>query len=137
MQVTTEWQEKQKFIATTEQGDSIEMDGDNSAPSPMQLILAGIGGCSSIDVVMILEKGRYQISNCQCIVKAERADAVPAVFTKINAHYIVTQKQAASKKLTESSLKRACELSIEKYCSVALMLQQSVDITFSYELISE
>ncbi len=132
MQVITQWNEKQKFTATTEQGDTIVMDGNNSAPSPMQLILAGIGGCSSIDVVMILEKGRHQISDCQCVVKAERADAVPAVFTKINAHYIVTGKA-----LKDSSVQRACELSIEKYCSVALMLNQSVDITFTFEVNSQ
>jgi putative redox protein len=129
MQVITQWQEKQKFTATTEQGDTIVMDGNDSAPSPMQLILAAIGGCSSIDVVMILEKGRQQITDCRCTVTAQRADTVPAVFTKINAHYVVSGKD-----LKESSVQRACQLSIEKYCSVALMLNQSVDIAFTFEL---
>jgi len=128
--ITTDWQKNQKFIATTEQGDKIVMDGNGSAPSPMQLILAAVGGCSSIDVVMILEKGRHAIDDCRCELTAERADSTPAVFTKINAHYIVT-----GKKLKESSVQRACELSMEKYCSAALMLNKSVDITFSFEII--
>lgn len=129
MKIKTIWQEKQKFMATTEQGQTILMDGEGSAPSPMQLILAAVGGCSSIDVVMILEKGRHDITDCQCELTAERADSVPAVFTKINAHYIV-----AGKNLSDSSVERACKLSMEKYCSAALMLSQSVDITFTYEI---
>ena len=106
------------------------MDGEGTAPSPMQLVLAAVAGCSSIDVVMILEKGRNSISDCRCEVTAERADAVPAVFTKINAHYIVSGTD-----LKESSVERACALSIEKYCSVALMLNNTVEVTFSYEVI--
>jgi len=132
MQMTTEWQEKQKFVATTEQGHSIQMDGDGGAPSPLQLILAAVGGCSSIDVVMILEKGRHQISGCRCELQAERADAVPSVFTKINAHYVVSGTD-----LQEKAVQRACELSMEKYCSAVIMLNQSVDITFSYEVVCD
>jgi putative redox protein len=95
----------------------------------MQLVLAAVGGCSSIDVVMILEKGRNQITECQCELTAERAESAPAVFTNINAHYIVTGKD-----LKESTVERACELSINKYCSAALMLKPNVDISYSYEI---
>ncbi len=130
MRITTKWQEKQKFEATTEQGDKIIMDGEGSAPSPMQLVLAAVGGCSSIDVVMILEKGRHQISDCQCQLTAERADSAPAVFTKINAHYVVSGQN-----LKESVVERACELSINKYCSAALMLKPNVEINYSFEII--
>jgi len=130
MKITTQWQQDQEFIATNEHGHSIKMDGNHSAPSPMELILAAIGGCSCIDVVMILQKGRHKVTDCRCEVTAERADAVPAVFTKINAHYILSGKD-----LKLSAAERACELSIEKYCSVALMLKNSVEINFSYELL--
>jgi len=129
MKITTKWQQDKQFIATTEQGHSIQMDGDNSSPSPMQLVLASIGGCSCIDVVMILQKGRHDISDCRCDVTAERADAVPAVFTKINAHYILNGKD-----LKLAAVERACQLSIEKYCSVIMMLKEAVEITYSFEL---
>jgi len=130
MKITTKWQQNKRFVATTEQGHSIQMDGDNEAPSPMQLILAAIGGCSCIDVVMILQKGRHDITDCRCEVIAERADTVPSVFTKINAHYILSGKD-----LKLSAVERACQLSIDKYCSAIIMLKKAVDITYSYELI--
>lgn len=129
VKITTKWQQKQTFIATTEQGAHIVMDGGGGAVSPMQLILAAIGGCSSIDVVMILEKSRQKITDCCCEVVAQRADSSPRVFTKINAHYIISGQD-----LSDKAVQRACELSIEKYCSVALMLNQSVEITFSYQI---
>jgi len=130
MKISTRWQQKRSFIATTEQGYTINMDGEGGAPSPMQLILAAIGGCSSIDVVMILEKGRHQITDCQCELDAERAETAPAVFTKIHAHYLVTGND-----IPLSAIERACQLSIEKYCSAALMLNKTVDISFSFEFI--
>jgi len=130
MKISTQWQQKRSFIATTEQGYTINMDGEGNAPSPMQLILAAIGGCSSIDVVMILEKGRHQITDCQCELDAERAETTPAVFTKIHAHYLVTGND-----IPLPAIERACQLSIEKYCSAALMLNKTVDISFSFEFI--
>ncbi|MFT6732411.1 MAG: putative redox protein [Polaribacter sp.] len=132
MQITTKWKSGQKFSATTENGHTIKMDGEGSAPSPLELILAAVGGCSSIDVVMILEKGRHQISDCRCELEAERADAVPSVFTKIHAHYLVSGTD-----LPEKAVERACKLSIEKYCSAALMLNESVEITYTYEVVSD
>ena len=130
MKIKTKWKTGQKFEASTEKGHKIEMDGEGSAPSPLELILAAVGGCSSIDVVMILEKGRHQITDCKCELEAERADAVPAVFTKIKAHYIVSGID-----LSEKAVERACKLSIEKYCSAALMLNKSVEITYTFEVI--
>ncbi len=130
MQITTKWKNGQKFIAATSSGQTIEMDGEGSAPSPLELILAAVGGCSSIDVVMILEKGRHQVTDCRCELVAERADAVPAVFTKIKAHYLLSGKD-----LSEKAVERACKLSIEKYCSAALMLNKSVEISYTFELV--
>ncbi len=129
MKMTTKWQQALKFTATTEKGYQIEMDGNGGAPSPMELMLASVGGCSSIDVVLILQKKRQKISHCRCEIEAERADAVPAVFTKIHARYFVKGED-----ISETALARACELSIEKYCSAALMLNKSVDISYSYEI---
>jgi putative redox protein len=129
MKIATRWQQEQRFIATTAKGDEIVMDGDGGAPSPMELMLAAVGGCSSIDVVMILQKGRHEITDCRCELVAERADAIPAVFTKINAHYVVSGKN-----LNLSAVERACRLSIQKYCSAALMLNKSVEISFSCEI---
>jgi len=130
MKITTKWQSGQKFEATTEKGYSIQMDGEGSAPSPLELILAALGGCSSIDVVWILEKGKHQITDCRCRLEAERADAVPAVFTKIKAHYLVSGTN-----LPEKAVARACKMSIEKYCSAALMLNKSVDIFYTFEIV--
>ena len=129
MKISTKWQQNQRFIATTTRGHELVMDGDGGAPSPLELILAAVGGCSSIDIVMILQKGRHDITDCQCELMAERADAVPSVFTKINAHYVVSGNN-----LKLATVQRACELSIEKYCSAAIMLNKSVEISFSCEI---
>jgi len=131
MQITTNWKSGQKFSATTSSGHTIKMDGEGSAPSPLELMLAAVGGCSSIDIVMILEKGRHEVTDCRCELVAERADAVPAVFTKIKAHYLVSGKDLSGKMVG-----RACKLSIEKYCSAALMLNKSVEITYTFEVIN-
>ncbi len=132
MKISTKWQQEQRFIATTANGHEVVMDGDGGAPSPLELILAAVGGCSSIDVVMILQKGRHDITDCRCELVAERADAVPSVFTKVNAHYIVSGNN-----LKMATVERACELSIEKYCSAAIMLNKSVEISFSCEINEE
>lgn len=130
MKVVTQWQEGLSFKGTNEAGQSILMDGEGKAPSPMHMILMAIGGCSSIDVVMILEKARQEVSDCSCELEAERAETTPRVFKKIHAHYKVTGKN-----LKENQVERACQLSMEKYCSASLMLKDSVEITHSFEII--
>lgn len=130
MNITTHWQQDLTFVGTTEEGQSITMDGEGKAPSPMQLILMAVGGCSSIDVVLILKKSRQDITDCVCNLNAERAETDPKVFTKIHAHYKVY-----GKKVKISQVERACQLSMEKYCSAALMLAKSVEITHSFEII--
>ncbi|WP_444995764.1 OsmC family protein [Aliikangiella sp. IMCC44359] len=132
MKIVTQWQNDLAFNAITEDGHTVSMDADGKYPSPMQLILMAIGGCSSIDVVMILKRARQNISDCQCEVTAERAESVPKVFTKIHAHYKVTGKE-----LNKSQVERACNLSMEKYCSVSLMLNKAVDISHTIEVIEE
>ncbi|WP_196138846.1 OsmC family protein [Aliikangiella sp. G2MR2-5] len=132
MKVVTQWQQGLTFKGTNEAGQSIEMDGEGKAPSPMHMMLMAVGGCSSIDVVMILAKARQQISDCVCHLDAERAENPPRVFKKIHAHYVVTGKS-----LKEKQVERACQLSMEKYCSASLMLQASVEISHSFEIVEE
>ena len=135
MQVRIKWIEQRTFEAETGSGHRITMDGPpghggrNLAARPMEMILVGLGGCSAFDVVEILEKSRQKIQDCQIQIDAERADEIPAVFTKIHMHFVLSGEG-----LNEKHVKRAVELSIEKYCSVVKMLRPNVAITFDYEL---
>ena len=129
MQATVTWQQDMVFTGKTESGHLVTMDGDNSAPTPMESVLLSVGACSSIDVVEIMKKARQKISGCRCELKAERAENPPRVFTAIHAKYIVSGED-----ISEKHLARAVQLSAEKYCSVALMLNKSVDITTSFEI---
>lgn len=130
MKIVTQWQQGLTFKGTNEEGQSITMDGEGNAPSPMHMILMAVGGCSSIDVVMILKKARQDITDCVCNLEAERAETAPRVFTKIHAHYVVKGHN-----LKPSQIERACSLSMEKYCSASLMLAKAVEITHSFEII--
>ncbi|KZY96963.1 osmotically inducible protein C, partial [Oleiphilus sp. HI0072] len=117
-------------------GHEIVMDGPpdhggkNQGPRPMEMLLLGLGGCTSFDVMSILQKSRQNVTDCQAIIDAERADEVPSVFTKISIHFIVSGEQ-----LKESQVKRAVSLSAEKYCSASIMLEKGgVEIAHSYEI---
>ncbi|MFH3854996.1 OsmC family protein, partial [Acinetobacter baumannii] len=100
-------------------------------PRPMELILMGLGGCASFDIVTILKKSRQDVTNVVCQLKAERADAIPAVFTKIHLHFVVTGKAVKEKQVA-----KAVELSAEKYCSASKMLSDGgVEITHDFEII--
>lgn len=105
--------------------------GQNSGVRPMELLLMGTAGCSSFDVVMMLKKSRQDVTDCVCDVEAERADAVPSVFTKIHLHFRVTGNQ-----LKDKQVARAVKLSAEKYCSASIMLRAAgVEITHSHEVL--
>lgn len=130
MKATVVWKNDLSFSATTESGYKTVMDGNGKAISPMESVLAAVGACSSIDVVDILKKGRFDITDCRCELDAQRAEEPPRVFEKIHAHYIVTGSG-----LTDKAVKRSVDLSAEKYCSVMLMLKGNVDITTSYEIV--
>ena len=106
-----------------------DVGGLDSGPRPMELILLGLGGCTSIDVVMIMRKARQQISDCVVEIEAERADEVPKVFTRIHLHYILKGVD-----LSERHVERAISLSAEKYCSVSRMLEKTAVITHDYEI---
>ena len=138
MQVRIKWLEQRAFEAKTGSGHTLMMDGppehggQNIAARPMEMVLVGLGGCSAFDVVDILEKSRQRVKDCQIEVDAERADEVPAVFTKIHMHFVI-----AGEELNEKHVKRAVELSVDKYCSVAKMMRPNVVITFDYKIIGE
>lgn len=130
------WNGEVSFVATSGSGHSVTMDGppdlggQNLGPRPMEMLLMGMGGCTSFDVMTILKKSRQNVTACEAVLKAERADAVPAVFTKIHVHFVVSGVD-----LKEAQVKRAVELSAEKYCSASIMLQKGgVEITHSYEM---
>ncbi len=139
MQTEIVWKEGVHFAATPGSGHTVETDGPaeyggkDAGARPMELMLMGVGACSSYDVVTILEKGRQQISGCVATLKAERAAEPPKVFTSIQMHFVVTGKDLNPKKV-----ERAINLSAEKYCSASIMLQRAgVQITHTFEIIEE
>ncbi|ENS5333163.1 OsmC family protein [Salmonella enterica] len=133
MQARVKWVEGLTFLGESSSGHQILMDGNSGdkAPSPMEMVLMAAGGCSAIDVVSILQKGRQNVTNCEVKLTSERREDSPRLFTHINLHFIVTGSD-----LKEAAVARAVDLSAEKYCSVALMLEKAVNITHSYEVIA-
>jgi putative redox protein len=124
------------FLAETGSNHLIAMDGApdaggrNLAPRPMELLLAGTGGCTAFDVVLILQKGRHAVTGCEVGLQAERAETEPKVFTRIHFHFRVTGKQ-----LKREAVARAIELSKDKYCSASIMLGKTAEITHEFEII--
>jgi putative redox protein len=137
LNATVKWLDGAAFVGEAGSGHAIVMDGPadhggrNIGLRPMEVLLIGMGGCSSVDVIGILQKARQDVIDCVTHIEAERADAVPAVFTRIHLRFVVTGRG-----LKESHVKRAVELSAEKYCSASIMLSKAgVDITHSYEIV--
>ena len=124
------------FMAETGTGHILNMDGApeaggrNLAPRPMELMLAGAGGCTAFDVVLILQRSRQNISACEVSLQAERAETDPKVFTKINLHFTVKGKD-----LDSSKVERAINLSHDKYCSATAMLANTAEITHTFEVV--
>ena len=135
MKATVELQQNVCFKGTAGSGSSVLMDGppehggENNGPRPMEMLLLGMGGCASFDVVHILRKRRLEVSDCICEIEAERAETEPKVFTKIHLHFKVFGKD-----ISERAVARAVELSAEKYCSASIMLGKTADVTHSFEL---
>ena len=123
------------FVAETGSGHLLTMDGAadgggrNLAPRPMEAVLAGAGGCTAYDVVLILKRGRHDVQGCQVKLSTERAATDPKVFTKIHMHFIVSGQG-----LSQDVVERAVKLSHEKYCSASIMLGKTADITTSVEV---
>lgn len=136
MKATVDWTGNASFKVTSGSGHNVQLDGPpdhggrNLGPRPMEMLLMGLGGCSSFDVMSILNKSRQDVTACHAELEADRADAIPAVFTRIHLHFVVT-----GNRLKENLVKRAVSLSAEKYCSASIMLEKAgVEITHSYEI---
>lgn len=141
MECTVKWtgaDSGMSFLAETGSGHITMMDGApdaggrNLAPRPMELVLAGTGGCTAFDVVLILKRGRHAVSGCEVSLKAERADTDPKVFTRIHFHFRVKGRN-----LKPEAVSRAIDLSKEKYCSASIMLGKTAEITHDFEIIEE
>lgn len=135
MEATIRWAGGAAFVGTTASGHKIVIDGPpegggrDLGPRPMEMILLGMGACTSYDVVTILKKSRQEVQDCTIELQAERADQIPSVFTRIHVHFKVIGHH-----LSEKQVQRAIKLSAEKYCSASIMLGKSVEITHSFEI---
>ena len=135
MRATVKWLDGAAFVGESGSGHAIVIDGKaeaggrNIGPRPLETMLIGLGACSAFDVVLILRKARQAVTHCRVEMEAERADAVPAVFTRIHMVFVVSGTE-----LRESAVRRAVDLSAEKYCSGTAMLRASVEITHEYRI---
>jgi putative redox protein len=138
MKATIKWVDGAMFLGESGSGHTVVMDsapehgGRNAGIRPMETLLVGMGGCASFDVMSILRKSRQKVLHCTAELDAERAAEVPAVFTKIHIHFTVTGEN-----LKEAQVKRAVELSAEKYCSASIMLTRAgVEVSHSYTILT-
>ncbi len=134
MKATVKWVENELFMGISESGHTIMLDanGGDLAPSPLENVLISLGGCSSVDVVSILQKARQALTACHVEITGTRVDTVPKLFSDIHLHFVVKGTD-----INEKHVKRAVSLSADKYCSVALMLNSSVNITHDFAILSD
>lgn len=136
MKARIKWVENVCFVGESETGHAVVLDGApdsggrNLGMRPMEMLLIGMGACTSFDVVTILKKSRQAVTDCVAELDATRADEVPKVFTKIHVHFVVTGKG-----LNPTQVERAVNLSAEKYCSASIMLGKAAEITHDFEII--
>ena len=136
MKSRVKWLDNMSFVGESASGHSVVMDGPPEAGGrdlgirPMEMLLLGLGGCSSFDIVSMLKKGRQNITNCEVEISAQRADTEPKVFTEIHLHFILEGND-----LNEAKVARAIALSAEKYCSASIMLAKTAVVTHDYEVI--
>lgn len=138
MKARVKWLEDATFVGESESGHALVMDGPaefggrNLGVRPMEMVLLGMGGCTAFDVMMILKKSRQEVTDCVVELSAERAESEPKVFTRIHVHFIVSGRE-----LKEERVKKAVELSAEKYCSASIMLGNAgVEISHDFEILS-
>lgn len=137
MQASVKWLDGAMFVGEAGSGHSVVMDGPpdhggrNMGPRPMEMILLGLGGCASFDVMSILQKSRQKVFDCRVDITAERAEGIPSPFTRIHMKFVVTGQS-----VKESQVKKAVELSAEKYCSASIMLEAAgVDLSHDFEVV--
>ena len=137
METQLKWAGNAAFIGKASSGHTIVMDGPaegggrNLGPRPMEMLILGMGACSTYDVVSILKKSRQEITDCEIKITSQRADSDPKVFTNIQLHFIVSGHN-----LKEKQVERAIKLSAEKYCSASIMLGATANITHDFEIIN-
>ena len=135
MKSRVKWLDNMSFVGESASGHSIVMDGPpefggrNLGVRPMEMLLLGLGGCASFDVVSMLKKSKQDLIGCEVEITAERAESEPKVFTKIHLHFVVSGSE-----LSDKRVQRAIELSAEKYCSASIMLGKTADVTHDYEI---
>lgn len=135
MKASIDWQGQLTFSGTADSGHTITIDGppalggENSGFRPMELVLLGLGGCSAMDVVYILQKARHSVHDCRVELEATRAETDPKVFTDVHMRFVVSGDD-----LKEQQVARAVQLSADKYCSASIMLSASVNITHDYRI---
>lgn len=139
MKAEVKWVGERMFLGESGSGHAVVMDGPpdhggrNMGVRPMEMMLLGMGGCASFDVVSILEKSRQQVTDCVARMDAERAEGVPSPFTKIHMHFVVKGKQ-----LKDKQVAKAVEMSATKYCSASIMLSNAgVEVSHSYEIVAD
>ena len=136
MKARIKWVENRIFVGQSGTGHSIVLgsgggsEGGSIAPSPMELVLIGVGGCTAYDVVQILEKGREPIEDCVVELDAERAATEPKVFTRVRLRYVVTGRG-----LDRAKVERAVRLSADKYCSASAMIAKTAEMIHEIEVI--
>ena len=137
MKAKIKWVDGAMMVGESGSGHAVVMDGppdfggQNLGIRPMEMLLLGLGGCTQFDVLMILRKGRHEVTDCVVELEAERAEKEPKVFTKIHIYYKVTGPD-----LTDKAVERAVKLSAEKFCSASIMLGAMAEITHDYEILS-
>jgi putative redox protein len=137
VKVNIKWIDGVSFVGESETGHAVVLDGApenggrNIGMRPMEMLLIGMGACTSFDVVTILKKARQPIVNCVAEIDAARADEIPKVFTKIHVHFVITGDN-----LNVTQVERAVKLSAEKYCSASIMLGKVCEITHDFEIVS-
>jgi putative redox protein len=135
MKARVKWIEGVAMLGESGSGHGVVMDGPpelggrNLGIRPMEMLLIGMGGCTQFDVLLILRKGRQEVTDCVVELSAERAESDPKVFTRIHAHFVVTGRG-----LDPDRVARAIELSATKYCSASIMLGASAEITHDFEI---
>lgn len=135
MKSRVKWLDNMTFVGESASGHAVVMDGPpefggrNLGIRPMEMLILGLGGCSSFDVILILKKSRQQVEHCEVELEYERADVEPKVFTRIHMHFIVTGNNLSAEKV-----EKAINLSAEKYCSASVMLGKTATITHDYEI---
>ena len=136
MKVDVNWSGGMAFEGHSDSDHKVMMDageavgGMNRGARPMEMLLLGLGGCTSIDVMMMLNKSKQDVTDCRVEIEAERADDIPAVFTKIHVHFVVSGRN-----IKANRVERAIKLSADKYCSASVMLGKTAEITHDFEIV--